>query len=135
MGHLVQDSLTARVEHRLDDSQRPGTSRGAPAAASSPVWLDALRASGQATWVARQRGWVARPDDVVAALARDGFEEYKREIARSGRDRQAFGGVWQGLNQGSGAVASAVWVNDPGASRVLVFLEIDGEPLVGELDG
>ncbi len=99
------------------------------------MWLDALRESGQATWIAQQRAWVARPEDVVTALARDGFEEYKREIARSRRDRAAFGGVWQGLNQRTGAVASAVWINRPDAPRALVFLEIDGEPLVGGDDG
>jgi len=29
------------------------------------------------TWAAEKRGWVAASEDIVTALARDGFEECK----------------------------------------------------------
>jgi len=69
-------------------------------------------------------GWLAEPDEVVDALARDGFQECKREVARDPSSRALSGGVWQGLNVETGAVASAVWVR--GADQSLVFIEIDG---------
>jgi hypothetical protein len=74
-------------------------------------------------------GWRAEPEEIVAALARDGFQECKREIARNPSDRRQAGGLWQGLNNQTGAVASAVWVMSPDQS--LVFIEIDGRPLSG----
>src|SRR5437660_847302 len=37
------------------------------------------------------------------------------------------GGVWQGVNPGTGSVASMVWVNQPRRTRALVFIAIDGE--------
>ena len=33
-------------------------------------------------------GWIAEPDEVVEALARDGFEECKREVARNPADHR-----------------------------------------------
>ncbi len=72
--------------------------------------LTELRENGTMQWSGEQRAWVAEPDAVVSALAHDGFEEYQREIARCGHDRAPAGGVWQGLNSKTGAVASAIWV-------------------------
>ena len=69
-------------------------------------------------------GWLAEPEEVVDALARDGFQECKREVTRNPASRATSGGVWQGLNAETGAVASAVWVR--GDDRSLVFIEIDG---------
>jgi hypothetical protein len=34
------------------------------------------------TWVERERGWVAAPNGTVKALAKNGFEECKREMTR-----------------------------------------------------
>lgn len=65
----------------------------------------------------------------MEALAQDGFQECKREVARSPADHRLAGGVWQGLNNETGAVASAVWVKS--ADQSLVFIEIDGRPLAG----
>ena len=75
------------------------------------------------------QGWIAEPEEVVEALTREGFQECKREVARNPGDDRAAGGVWQGLNSQTGAVASAVWVKSPDQS--LVFIEIDGRPLTG----
>ncbi|PYN08963.1 MAG: hypothetical protein DME02_05675 [Candidatus Rokuibacteriota bacterium] len=69
-------------------------------------------------------GWLAEPDEVVDALASEGFQECKREVARHPASHAQSGGVWQGLNTQTGAVASAVWVR--GGDRSLVFIEIDG---------
>ena len=66
------------------------------------------------------------PDDVVEALSRDGFEECKRETT-SRQNLQPAGGVWQGVNSGTGSVVSVVWVNPPRRARALVFIAIDGE--------
>jgi len=74
-------------------------------------------------------GWIAEPDEVLAALAGEGFEECKREVARDPVNRAPAGGVWQGLNARTGEVASAVWVRSPDQS--LVFIEIGGRPLDG----
>jgi hypothetical protein len=96
--------------------------------------LDALRARGAMTWVDEERAWTARPDDVVNALANGGFQEYRRESIRSGGDREPTGGVWQGLNASTGAVASALWVRRddeaPGREAV-VFIDIDGARVTG----
>jgi len=96
--------------------------------------LDELRARGDMTWAQEAHAWTARPDDVVNALSSGGFEEYKRESIRSGRDREPTGGVWQGLNATTGAVASAMWIRraDETAARdssrdTLVFIDIDGK--------
>jgi hypothetical protein len=93
--------------------------------------LDELRRHGRMRWLGDDQGWVARPDDVVDALANDGFEEYKRVEARSGRDRAPHGGMWQGINTRTGAVASAIWVQTGGEREPIVFIDIDGESLRG----
>jgi len=92
--------------------------------------LTELRENGTMRWSEEQRAWVAEPDVVVSALAHDGFEEYKREIARRGPDLAPAGGVWQGLNCKTGAVASAIWVR---ADTPLVFIDIDGETVRGDV--
>ena len=97
--------------------------------------LEELRARGAMTWADEERAWMARPDDVVNALTSGGFQEYKCESTRSGRDREATGGVWQGLNASTGAVASAVWVRrsdeSPTVDRdALVFIDIETHALV-----
>ena len=89
--------------------------------------MDELKRDGRLRWVPDERGWLARPDDVVDALANDGFAEYKREVARSGQS--ASGGMWQGINTSTGAVASAIWVRRPPETDALVFIDIDGQPM------
>lgn len=91
--------------------------------------LDGLRSYGRVSWDARERGWVGDPDEIVAALSRDGFREYKREEVRSGRGRNAAGGLWQGLDDRHGTVASAIWVRHPDGRDALIFISVDGEPV------
>ena len=89
--------------------------------------LDELEAQGRMTWIEARHGWAAAPDDVVEALSRDSFEERKRETTTSRETLQPAGGVWQGVNPGTGSVASVTWVNPPRRARALVFIAIDGE--------
>jgi len=87
-----------------------------------PDRLLELCRGGRMRWMGE--GWLAEPDEVVNALASEGFQECKREVTRNPANRTPTGGVWQGLNAQTGAVASAVWVR--GGDRSLVFIEIDG---------
>jgi hypothetical protein len=83
------------------------------------------------TWARGERGWIARPDEIVDALSRSGYQEYKREVTRSRPDRGPTGGVWQGLNTETGSVASAIWVTRGASDDATIFIDIDGEPLTG----
>ena len=93
--------------------------------------LDELRGQGGMTWVAAERAWMAVPDDVVSALARDGFDECKRELTTSRRDSRPAGGVWQGVNTRTGSVASAIWVSRTAWPQAIVFITIDGVSVTG----
>jgi hypothetical protein len=84
---------------------------------------------GRIAWARDAQGWLARPDDIVDALAREGFAEFKADAARSRRDRAPAGGIWQGLDSRTGAVASAIWVRGEDDGRAVVFVEIDGTPI------
>jgi hypothetical protein len=85
-----------------------------------------MKRDGRLRYAARERAWIAQPDEVVDALAQQGYSEYKREVARNGRN--ANGGMWQGIDARTGSVASAIWVNRPTDTGVLVFIDIDGQP-------
>jgi hypothetical protein len=98
-----------------------------PRNAMQVTGLAALHDQGRMTWTEPEHAWVAVPDEVVEALARDGFEECKREMTTSRRDRRPAGGVWQGVNRATGSVASAIWVSRATQRQALVFMEIDGE--------
>lgn len=84
------------------------------------------------TWRREERGWIAQPQEIVETLSSHGYQEYKREDTRSRRDREPTGGVWQGLNVETGSVASVIWIRRDVASDATVFIDIDGNPLVGE---
>ena len=90
--------------------------------------LKELRAYGRMQWLDRAQGWRAEPEEVVDALAADGFQECKREIARVPR-AHATGGVWQGVDPRTGAVASTIWTRDPTTNSPVVFITINGHPL------
>jgi len=94
--------------------------------------LNELRERGGMRWAGEENGWIARPEEVVDALAEHGYHEYNRETARTARGREPSGGVWQGLNTDNGSIASAIWVARARESDAIVFIAIDGEPLRGE---
>src|SRR5438309_8492107 len=89
--------------------------------------LNELRKQDKMTWIEQEHGWVAAPEEIVRALAKDGFQECKREMTTSRRDLRPAGGVWQGVNRTTGSVASAIWVARATQCQALVFVEIDGE--------
>jgi hypothetical protein len=93
--------------------------------------LNELREQGRMTWIEQEHGWLAAPQEILNALSNDGFEECKREMTTSRRDRRPAGGVWQGVNTRTGSEASAIWVNRPVWHQAIVFIDIDGESLVG----
>jgi len=93
----------------------------------------ALREQSRITWIERDRGWVAAPEDIVTVLSSEGFEECKRATTKSRRDRHPAGGVWQGVDPRTGSVASAVWVNHAAWPHAVVFIEVDGESVAGGL--
>jgi len=93
--------------------------------------LRQLQQDSRMTWRSDARGWLVQADDVVDTLSRCGYQEYKREVVRSGRERRPAGGMWQGLNIETGSVASVVWVSDGSQDHVTAFIDIDGQPLVG----
>jgi hypothetical protein len=95
-----------------------------------PNRLHELRDSDRMQWLDGARGWRAEPDDVVNALAADGFLECKREVARVPR-APASGGVWQGVDHKTGAVASTIWTREPDGTPT-VFITINGQPLRGQ---
>lgn len=88
--------------------------------------LNGLRVQGRMTWSERERAWVGTLEEILQALAADGYDECKREMTTSQRDCRPSGGVWQGVNSRTGSVAAAIWVARPTASHALVFLQIDG---------
>jgi hypothetical protein len=95
--------------------------------------LDELRGRGRMSWIEVEKGWAAAPEDIMGALSQDGFDECKRETTTSRRDIRPAGGVWQGVNRHTGSVASAIWVNRPTWPQAIVFITIDGVPVMGPL--
>jgi hypothetical protein len=88
-----------------------------------------MRDAGKIAWIEDVGAWTGPADDIVRALVGEGFQECRREVVRSRRGCQPAGGLWQGLNQRTGVVASAVWFSGGGRHRCIVFVELDGEPL------
>ena len=88
-----------------------------------------LMNEGRIAWAPDARGWIAQPGDIVDALAREGYAEFKADAARSRRDRVPSGGIWQGLDARTGAVASAVWVRGADGGRPVVYVDVDGTPI------
>lgn len=90
--------------------------------------LKELVREGRIAWAPDARAWLAKPDDIKEALAREGFAEFKEDAARNHRDRTPTGGIWQGLDARTGAVASAIWVRGDD-DRAVVFVDVDGTPV------
>src|SRR5262249_36147492 len=72
-------------------------------------YLNELERQGLMSWRVEEHAWVADPERVVRALTDDGFQEYKREIAKDNRSHAASGGMWQGLDPKTGVVATVIW--------------------------
>ena len=59
--------------------------------------LTELREQGRMTWIEQEHGWLAAPEEILNALSNDGFEECKREMTTSRRDRRPAGGSFGGF--------------------------------------
>jgi hypothetical protein len=92
--------------------------------------LNELRQYGRMHWIDGAQAWRAEPDDVMNALAACGFEECKREVARMPGGPIA-GGVWQGVDPRTGAVASTIWSRESPTQAPIIFIHINGHPLKG----
>jgi hypothetical protein len=93
--------------------------------------LGDLERNGTIRWRAENHAWIADPARVVQALTDEGFAEYRREIATSGRAHVTSGGMWHGLDPRTGVVAAVIWVAQATAPESHVFIEIDGRPVEG----
>jgi hypothetical protein len=89
--------------------------------------IEQLRGKNKMTWIEEAQGWLAAPEDIVDALANEGFVECKRATTTSRRDLRPTGGIWQGVNRSTGSVASTIWVDRPSRPETIVFVTIDGE--------
>ncbi len=66
------------------------------------------------------------PDAIVEGLERQGFTAFKREVTDGARGCAPIGGLWQGLDARTGAVASVIWTRADGSGDADVFLDITG---------
>ena len=70
--------------------------------------LRELRDAGKVEWIEEMAAWAGQLDDIVRALADEGFQECRKEIVRSRHDRQPAGGLWQQCNQDLTSVHSTL---------------------------
>jgi hypothetical protein len=91
--------------------------------------LSDLYKQGRMTWTEQGQGWLGRPQDVLEALATDGFHECLRESAASPSGRQPTEGAWDGVNPHTRSVASVTWTLVRAPAPPLVFIEIDGDSI------
>jgi len=55
--------------------------------------FNALREHSRITWIEQEHGWAATPEDIVTVPSNEGFEECKRELTTSRRNRRPAGGL------------------------------------------
>jgi hypothetical protein len=89
--------------------------------------LKDLYKQGRMTWTEQGKGWIGRPEEVLGALATDGFHEFRREMAASPKGRRATEGAWGGVNLHTRSVASVRWTARSTPEPPVVFIEIDGD--------
>ena len=89
--------------------------------------LNDLYKQGRMTWTEQGNGWIGRPEEVLGALATDGFHECRRETAASPKGRQATEGAWAGVNLQTRSVASVTWMARRAPEPQVVFILIDGD--------
>ncbi|MDO8476436.1 MAG: hypothetical protein Q7W02_09630 [Candidatus Rokubacteria bacterium] len=59
--------------------------------------LNDLYKQGRMTWTEQGKGWIGRPEEMLGALATDGFYECHRERAASPSGRRPTEGAWDGV--------------------------------------
>jgi hypothetical protein len=93
--------------------------------------LSALCERGRITWTAQEDGWTGQPEEVLDALATDGFHKCQGDTPVSSPARWGpVDGTWEGVNPHTRSVASVAWLlrraSQPAAT---VFIEIDGDTI------
>jgi len=91
--------------------------------------LNSLYRQGRMTWTEREKAWIGRPEEVLAALARDGFHECRREAAASAGARRPTEGAWDGVNPHTRSTISVTWKARRAPEPSMVFIEIDGDSI------
>jgi hypothetical protein len=91
--------------------------------------LNDLYQEGRMTWTEEGKGWIARPEEVLGALATDGFCECLRTRVASPAGRRPTGGAWDGVNPHTRSVASVTWTVRQAPEPPMVLIEIDGESI------
>ena len=91
--------------------------------------LNDLYKQGRMTWTEQGKRWTGRPDEMLGALATDGFYECHRESAASPGGRRPTEGAWDGVNPRTRCVASVTWTVRRAQEPPMVFIEIDGESI------
>ena len=91
--------------------------------------LNDLYKQGRMTWAEQGKGWIGRPDEVLGALATDGFSECQRERAASPSGRRRTAGAWDGVNPQTRSVASVPWAVRRAPESPMVCIEVDGESI------
>jgi hypothetical protein len=89
--------------------------------------LTELYTQGRMTWTEQGKGWLGRPDEVLGALARDGFYECHRERAANPSGGRPGEGAWDGVNPRTRSVASVTWTVREAPAPPVVCIEIDGD--------
>ena len=89
--------------------------------------LEILERQGAMQWRSEEHAWNADPTQVMEALGQDGFQEYRREVASDGHGHVPSGGMWQGLDPRTGAVATVIWIAHVSPAHACVFIEVEGE--------
>ncbi len=92
----------------------------------STTHFDELVSTGKIVWSEDDRGWIGAPRDVIEALSQQGYAGFKHETTTAGRDRVPLGGLWQGLDLGTGEVASIVWRRRTDTPFAVLVVELAG---------
>ena len=91
--------------------------------------LNDLYRQGRMTWTEQGKGWIGRPEEVLGALATDGFYECHRERPVSPIGRRSTEGAWDVVNRHTRSLASVTWTTRRAPELPMVFIEIDGDSI------
>jgi len=93
--------------------------------------LNGLCERGRITWAEREHGWVGMPEEILAALAMDGFHECAGQRSTSVAGDRPASGTWRGVNPRMRSMVAADWMSRPAAAAATLFIEIDSQSITG----
>lgn len=91
--------------------------------------LNGLYMQGRVAWMEQTKSWIGRPEEVLGALATDGFYECQRETPAGPTEERPMEGAWDGVNPHTRSVASVTWTDRLSAAPPMVFIEINGDSI------